>query len=68
VRTNYGGAMVNLFTSLPFGDASGQNGTSGTDQNNFHFAGLEHDSGNTDHAQFRQYSNAQGRWMSMDPG
>jgi RHS repeat-associated protein len=33
-----------------------------------HFAGLEHDSGsNTDHAQFRQYSNAQGRWMGMDP-
>jgi RHS repeat-associated protein len=66
VRTNYAGSTVNLFTSLPFGDALGQNGTSGTDQNNFHFAQLEHDSGNTDHAQFRQYSNLEGRWMSMD--
>jgi RHS repeat-associated protein len=67
VRTNYSGSTVNLFTSLPFGDALGQNGTSGTDQNNFHFAQLQHDSGNTDHAQFRQYSNLEGRWMSMDP-
>jgi RHS repeat-associated protein len=53
------------YTSLPWGD----NQTpvaNGTDAN--HYATLDHDSeSNTDHAQFRQYSNTQGRFFSPDP-
>jgi RHS repeat-associated protein len=53
------------FTSLPFDD--GQS-TSGTDGDAYHYATLDHDAeSNTEHAQFRQYSNAQGRWLSPDP-
>jgi RHS repeat-associated protein len=34
----------------------------------YHYAQLDSDSEtNTDHAQFRQYSDAQGRWLSPDP-
>jgi hypothetical protein len=50
------------FTSLPFGDGQTASGTDG-DAN--HFATLDHDTeSDTDHAQFRQYSNIQGRWLS----
>jgi RHS repeat-associated protein len=53
------------YTSLPWGD----NQTpvaNGSDAN--HYAMLDHDSeSNTDHAQFRQYSNTQGRFFSPDP-
>ena len=54
---------------LPYGDFSGWNGTP---LNPPAFAGMDEeyyngaDSG-TDHAQFRQYYDWQGRWMSPDP-
>jgi hypothetical protein len=57
-NTSYNGYVLGDFTSLPFGD----------DQDAYHFAGLDRDyESDTDHPQFRQYSNAQGRFMSPDP-
>jgi RHS repeat-associated protein len=54
------------FASLPFGD--GLTTVSGTDLDAYHFATVDHDyEDETDHAQFRQYSEAQGRWLSPDP-
>jgi len=65
-RTTYNGAVEGTFTSLPFGD--GLTTASGTDTDASHFAMLDHDyEDETDHAQFRQYSEAQGRWLSPDP-
>jgi RHS repeat-associated protein len=65
VRTTYNGGVQSSYTSLPFGD--GQT-TSGADWDANHFAMLEHDTEtDTDHAEFRQYSNTQGRFMSPDP-
>ena len=65
VRTTYTGAIESTFTSLPFGDGYS---STGADNDPYHFADLDHDyTSNTDHAQFRQYSNTQGRWMSPDP-
>ena len=53
------------FTSQPWGD---DQGTAGADTDANHYAQLDHDSeSDTDHAQFRQYSNRQGRWLSPDP-
>jgi len=64
-RTSYNGSVEGTFSSLPFGD--GQSAT-GTDTDANHFAALDHDTeSNTDHAQFRQYSNVQGRWLAPDP-
>jgi RHS repeat-associated protein len=65
MRTSYNGAVEGSYTNLPFGD--GQT-TSGADGDAYHFALLDHDTeSDTDHAQFRQYSNIQGRFMSPDP-
>jgi len=65
VRTTYNGAVEGTYTSLPYGDNSAASGTD-TDAN--HYAMLDHDSeSGTDHAQFRQYGNTQGRFMSPDP-
>jgi RHS repeat-associated protein len=65
-RTNYNGDSAATFTSLPFGDA--QTTTSGSNYDAYHFAGLDTDvESGTDHAQFRQYSSTQGRWLSSDP-
>jgi RHS repeat-associated protein len=69
VRTTYTGAVEGAFTSLPFGD---RYTFSGADNDPYHFATLDKDyygssDSQTDHAQFRQYSDAQGRWMSPDP-
>jgi RHS repeat-associated protein len=37
------------------------------DQDNEHFAGLERDAeSGTEHAQFRNYASAQGRWLAPD--
>ena len=59
------GAVLGTTTSLPFGDAYVVNGTEPYSR---HFAGLIHDyDAGTDNAQFREYSNGQGRWMSPDP-
>ena len=66
LRTTYNGAVEGTFTSLPFGDA--QTTTSGTDLDAYHYAQLDYDSETaTSHAQFRQYSSTQGRWMRPDP-
>jgi RHS repeat-associated protein len=65
VRTTYNGTVEGTYTSLPYGDNSAASGTD-TDAN--HYAMLDHDSeSGTDHAQFRQYGNTQGRFMSPDP-
>jgi RHS repeat-associated protein len=69
LRTNYAGTAVSTYASLPWGDGFAANlpGNDG-DQDQQHFALLEHDTeSNTEHAQFRQYSSTQGRWMSPDP-
>jgi len=65
-RTAYNASVEGTFTSLPFGDA--QTTASGSDIDPYHYAMLDTDSETgTNHAQFRQYSNLQGRWMSSDP-
>jgi RHS repeat-associated protein len=69
VRTFYNGSGEGTFTSLPFGDGFS---VSGTDTDPYHFAMLDADGiagadNGSAHAQFRQYSNLQGRWMSPDP-
>lgn len=66
MRTTYNGGVEGTFGSLPFGD--GFSTLSGNDNDPYHFAGLDHDYGsNTEHAQFRQYSSTQGRWLRPDP-
>ena len=71
MRTTYNSAnnptyaVEASYTSLPWGDAQTP-ATNGTDA--AHYAQLDHDAEtNTDHADYRQYSNAQGRWLSPDP-
>lgn len=66
MRTKYDGSVESTFTSLPFGDAQTPPLDSNGDAS--HYATFDHDSeSNTDHAEFRQYSNTQGRWLSPDP-
>ena len=73
LQTASDGTVERAFSSLPFGDGftgAGSdvygNGYSADDA--YNFAGLDYDfESGTDHAQFRQYSSAQGRWMSPDP-
>jgi RHS repeat-associated protein len=69
MRTNYAGHIAGMYTSLPFGDGPSESSVVGSaDQDSLHFAQLDHDTeSTTDHAQFRQYSPTQGRWMSPDP-
>ena len=62
--TNSSGSTAGTFSSLPFGDGYTP---SGTDVDALHFSELDHDTSHTEHAQFRQYNSAQGRWMSPDP-
>jgi RHS repeat-associated protein len=58
-------AVEGQFTSQPWGDAQTPT-ANGTDAS--HYATLDHDAETeTDHAQFRQYSNEQGHFMSPDP-
>ena len=64
------GVVFGTYASLPFGD--GASITSGQDDTPFdEFSGLSDwfngILGSADHAQFREYSNAQGRWLSPDP-
>lgn len=68
-RTDWAGNVVATYQSLPWGDGYNPSvAESHWDQNNSHYAQLQHDSeSDTEHAQFRQYSSAQGRWMSPDP-
>ena len=66
MRTTYNGGVEGSYISQPFGD--GQATLTGTDTDANHYAQLDHDTETaTDHAQFRQYSNAQGRWLAPDP-
>ena len=65
ITTSYSGATEGSYSSLPFGDGFVVNGA---DQDPYHFAVLDHDyESGQDHAQFREYSDAQGRWNSPDP-
>jgi RHS repeat-associated protein len=66
--TNNSGQVEGTYSSLAFGDGFS---VSGTDDDPYHFAGMDYDSNSgyngTAHAQFRQYANDAGRWMSPDP-
>lgn len=63
--TNLSGASVQVCTDLPFGDNPS---CSAPDDPAEYYAGLRLDAeDNLDHAQFRQYSPAQGHWMTPDP-
>jgi RHS repeat-associated protein len=65
LRTTYNGGVEGSYISLPWGD--GYTAT-GSDLDVYHYAMLDHDSeSDTEHAQFRQYSNSQGHWLSPDP-
>ena len=69
MRTSYLGAVAATEVSLPYGDDLNQSvSVASADQDNNQFAGQEHDAeSDSEHAQFRQYSSTQGRWMSPDP-
>ena len=69
MRTNYGGRWPSTYISLPWGDGyTATVNNAGGDQDNEHFAGLERDAeSGTEHAQFRNYASAQGRWLAPDP-
>jgi RHS repeat-associated protein len=65
MRTTYAGAVDGSYLSFPFGDGYT---TSGNDTDPLHFALLDHDAdSDTEHAEARQYSGTQGRWLSTDP-
>lgn len=65
LSTTSTGTVYGSYTSLPFGDGWGN--TSGNDDNTFDDFAQMWDNGITSHAQFREYSHAQGRWMQPDP-
>ena len=66
MRTTYNGGVEGSYISLPFGD--GQTTQTGADGDVAHYGVLDYDTETmTDHAQYRQYSNAQGRWLAPDP-
>jgi RHS repeat-associated protein len=69
IRTNYLGQTSATESSLPYGDRFQQTGSvNGPAQDIDEYAGQDNDSeSGTSHAQFRQYSSTQGRWMSPDP-
>jgi len=69
MRTDYTPAVSSTYQSLPWGDGytTNENDLAGNAQDNLHFAQLDLDADGTHHAQFRQYSSTQGRWMSPDP-
>ena len=65
LRTTAAGSVEASYRSLPWGEpvASGS-----TADHEHQYSELDHDAEtNTEHAQFRQYSSAQGRWLSPDP-
>jgi RHS repeat-associated protein len=65
MRTTYNGGVEGSYISLPFGDGQATTGAD-TDANHYGMLDSDPESG-TEHAQFRQYSEAQGRWLSPDP-
>ena len=68
MRTTYSGTVGSTYTSLPWGDGyTGVVNTSGADQDNGHYAALDRDAeSDTEHARFRNYASAQGRWLAPD--
>jgi RHS repeat-associated protein len=67
LRTNYSGGVGATYSSLPWGDGyTAVVNDTWADQDNEHFAGLEHDA-DSEHAQFRNYASGQGRWLAPDP-
>ena len=60
--------MGSSYVSLPWGDGyTATVNNAGGDQDNLHFSDLERDAeSGTEHAQFRNYASAQGRWLSPD--
>lgn len=68
VKSTQDEAGEQSFQNLPFGDGKGFWGVSVGTAGPMEFTGDEHDSeSNLDHTLFRQYSSAQGRWMTPDP-
>jgi RHS repeat-associated protein len=73
MRTSYTGAVEATYYSLPWGDGySPTVNDSWADVDILHFAGLDQDNAASgmpmsEHAQYRNYSSAQGRWLSPDP-
>src|ERR1700735_338098 len=69
MRTNYAASVGSSYVSLPWGDGyTATVNSSGADQDNAHFADLERDAeSGTEHAQFRNYTSRQGRWLAPDP-
>jgi len=73
LQTSCNGTVEGSYFSLPWGDGftdsgSGVYGGGTSSDDAYHFAGLDHDfETNTDHAQYRNYSPAQGRWLTPDP-
>jgi RHS repeat-associated protein len=67
------GAEETQYSSYPWGDGftdsgAGVYGGGSSEDDAYHFAALDHDyESGTDHAQFRNYSSAQGRWLAPDP-
>ena len=68
LRSNYAGSVGSSYISLPWGDGyTATVNSSGADQDNAHFADLERDAeSGTEHAQFRNYTSRQGRWLAPD--
>jgi RHS repeat-associated protein len=68
MRTNYAASVGSSYVSLPWGDGyTATVNSSGADQDNAHFADLERDAeSGTEHAQFRNYTSIQGRWLAPD--
>jgi RHS repeat-associated protein len=65
MRTAYNGGVEGSYISLPYGDGQA---TTGADGDANHYGMLDADPESwTDHAQFRQYSEAEGRWLAPDP-
>src|SRR5277367_1070922 len=69
VHTDMNGATGATYDSLPFGDGGSVTVTETYAGWDFeHFGVMDVDSGsNTYHAQFRNYSESQARWLSPDP-
>ena len=64
VETDYEGVVQQTCASLPYGD--GENCNQGPTEQLY--AGLERDDeSGLDHAMYRQYASAMGRWISPDP-
>ncbi len=69
VTTDLNGATGATYTSLPFGDGGSENVSESYAGWDFeHFGDMDVDSwDSTYHAQFRNYSELQARWLSPDP-